>query len=124
MTMPGFNTYIVGRTVQFQVISASAPMLLFRNVPAFLEPADNLVPAAGAFFTPPDTLRWHNNRVDVNITVEVWQGISKVWSKDTANVSKILLPGPLQAGTTYLWKVIARDISDNRAVAEATFTRP
>jgi hypothetical protein len=120
----GFGAYVVGRVTQFLVSSAGYSLLVNRMVPPFLEPApDNLAPSSWAPFSPPDTLRWATGRSDVDITVEVYQGTGKVWSKDTTNISKVLLPGPLPAGN-YAWKVIARDISGNRAQAEATFTRP
>ena len=120
-----FHSYIVGHLARFMISSASFSSLTGnKQVPLFLEPApDNLSPANGASFTPPDTLRWTNGLSNVDIRVEVYDGLSLVWACDTTNVSKTLLPLALNTGN-YSWKVIAHDINGNQAQAEATFTRP
>lgn len=119
----GFSGYVVGRLMQFLVSSSDYSQLINRTVPGFLAAPDYLAPSGGAAFTPPGTLSWINGQPDVDITVEVWRGTSLVWTRDTTNISDIFLPVALPTGN-YVWKVIARDINGNRALAEAIFTCP
>ncbi|MDI6740717.1 MAG: hypothetical protein QME74_10195, partial [Candidatus Edwardsbacteria bacterium] len=115
------EAYVAGYEAEFQVNSPSNSWLGYRDVPPFLEPPGSLDPSGYETFVPPDTLRWVNPQSNVNITVEVWQGTGRVWLKDTTNISKVYLPVALQADHDYWWRVISRDINDNRSLAEATF---
>ncbi len=118
-----FGAYVAGRLTRFAVTSPDYSLILNRYVPAFLEPPSGLAPSGGSPFWPPDTLRWTNAQSDVDIRIEVWQGATMVWSKDTTNVSRAVLPLSLAPGG-YLWKVRGRDVNGNSSQAEATFIRP
>jgi hypothetical protein len=94
-------------------------------VPEFksnLLPSD-LFPNHGNTLPLPGYLSWHNAALNLDITVEIWQGNQQLWSKKTPVVDSVLCDANLVPGS-YLWRVITTDINGNTAATEATFTLP
>ena len=125
--LPGisnFPQYVVGRTVSFLASSASYSLLLQRQVPSFLEPLPySLYPANGQNFYTPDTLRWENGHLDVDIRIEISNSTKRIWWREIPIATKLCCDTTLDSGL-YTWRVVTRDAYGNEGVTEDKFYQP
>lgn len=122
---PHIDSLIVAHPVLFYItpddgsdeIQVMVPEFKAYMLPSDLLPDHNdTLPTSGYF-------SWHNAQASgVDITIEVRQGTTLLWSILTANVSSVLCPSTLSAGS-YIWRVTASDSTGNKAITEATFTK-
>jgi hypothetical protein len=116
------ESLVVGKTVTFSIIPGDGSAPLQAMVPRFLSVPTNLSPN-GVNFSLPGYLRWDNAALNLDITVEIWQGTQRLWSKQTAVADSVLCDASLNPGS-YLWRVVCTDVSGNTAASEAAFIKP
>lgn len=119
-----FPQWAAGRRVEIVASSPNYSLLVQRVVPGFLEPLPSNLQPNNQTYALPDTLRWENGLANVNLSLEIYSGLSLIWRREIPFTNRYYCEASLSQPGIYAWRVVMRDNFGNKGWAEAAFYQP